>query len=482
MKQPQALAPLFLTETWERLGYYIVQSLLVLYLTLHLNFNDNKAYAITGEYGALIYISPIIGGFFADKLIGFRYAILIGAFALFSGYCMIALNNFHILFWGMAVVILGNGFLKPNISSFLGAFYETNDPRREGGFTIFYMGINIGSMLATLSAGFIQQKWGWSAAFSTAAAGMLIGSIVYLFGFKYYGSKGLPHKVKTQPLKFIANKIVIFIICLLVITVAHFFLTYPGYGNDALLIIGIALLIGLFYAACRYDAITRNKMFALILLITISIVFWAMFFQIFFAVTLFVERNIDRKLLGIHIPAVAFISLESVFILILGLPLAKLWQKLHRLKRNPSFGAKFSLSMFFMGFAFLILMIASKMPNAQGHIYAAWMILFYLLVTAGEMLLSPIGLSMITELAPPRLTGLMMGVWFMALGFGGALAGKLAQMASIPKSITDLTQTNHIYGHAFGLFALLSCAAGILALALTPWIKKLICYHSYKQS
>ncbi|MCH9644948.1 MAG: peptide MFS transporter [Gammaproteobacteria bacterium] len=481
MKQPEALKPLFLTETWERLGFYIVQALLVLYMTLHLNFSDDKAYAIAGEYSALIYISPIIGGFFADKIIGFRYSILIGAIALFAGYCMITTSSIHIIFWGMAVIILGNGFLKPNISSFLGEFYNENDPRREGGFTIFYMGINIGSMLATLSSGFIQQHLGWSPAFGFAAIGMLLGILVYVWGFKYYESKGMPHKVTAPSIKFFANKIV-FVSCLaLIVIIAYLFLTNTGYGNEVLLGMGIIMLFGLLYAANRHDAITRNKMYALIILIAISIVFWALFFQIFFAVNLFTDRNVDRVIFGIHIPAASFLSFEPIFILILGAPLAKMWQRLHRAKRNPSLGTKFSLSMLFTAFAFFVLMLATKTLNSHHQVFALWLVLFYFSITMGEMFLSPIGLAMITELSPPRLTGLMMGVWFMSLGFGGALTGVLARFASVPKSNTNLVATAHIYGHAFGYYALFSLIAGLITLALTPWIKRLICYHSYKQ-
>ncbi len=481
--QPKALRTLFLTEMWERFGFYVVQGLLVLYMTNHLNFSDAKSYAILGEYSALVYISPLIGGFFADRVLGFRYAILIGAIFLLLGYAVIATTSDHLLFWGLAAVILGNGFLKPNISSYLGEFYQTDDPRRDAGFTIFYMGINIGVMLSTASSGFIQQTFGWRAAFACAAVGMLIGIFAFISGFKRFGKLGLPlqkNRIYPTYLRIFTHKPVLLLTFVLITISAYLMLRVTSIGHILLIFIGISMLVWLFIRAFRYDAVSRNKLIALIVLIVISIVFWGLFFQMFSAVSLFTERNVNRLIFGIQIPPVAFISLESIAVLALGSPLAMLWRYLHSNHRSPSVGYKFSLAMLCSAISMGILVLAIHLPNAHQQIYPAWLILFFFMVTLGEMLLSPIGLSMVTELAPPQLVGLMMGVWFMALGYGGLLSGSLAQLADIPKSVTDIHITNHIYQHAFTIYGLIALAAAIVTLAIAPWIKKLITETHYQ--
>lgn len=476
MNQPRALISLFLTEMWERFGFYIIQGLLVLYMTNYLSFSDTKSYAILGEYTALAYISPIIGGYLADRLMGYRYSIIIGAVMLCAGYALIATTRLDLLYIGFALAILGNGFLKPNISSFLGDFYDEDDPRREAGFTIFYMGINIGVMLSTLSSGIIQRNFGWNAVFATAAVGMLIAIASFYFGFKYFKDKGLPTKradITPSFLKILASK-TNFIIFLVLSTLGIYLLMIStDVGDIFLIVMGVILLVTLLYTSTSFEKSARNKFFALITLIIISIIFWGLFFQIFFSATLFIERNVDRTIGGFQIPTVAFISLEAIFIILLGPLFAKLWQSLSISNRNLSLGLKFSLAMFAVAASLSVLALAIHLTPHNELVNPVWIIFAYLLITIGELFLSPIGLSMVTTLAPKHLVGLMMGVWFMALGFGGQLAGYLAKQASIPNGMKDLALTNSIYQHAFMNYAALALIAGLVLLILTPWLKKL---------
>lgn len=476
MRHPLALTPLFLTEMWERFGFYIVQGLLVIYLTNFLQYSDTKSYIILGEFSALVYISPILGGFFADHVLGYRYSILIGALLLGSGYTLLATIQHNLLFWGLACIITGNGFLKPNISSYLGEFYLPNDPRRDSGFTIFYMGINLGGLMATISSGFIQEHFGWSIAFTMAVAGMVVAIISFVLGFNRFADYGLPiqrEHIKPKFLLYFTNIPIIIALFIASILIAYLLLKFAHMGNILQIAMGIFLLFALLYSATKHDRIARNRMLALIFLITVSIIFWSIFFQAFFSVNLFVERSINRNINGIIIPPVTFLSLEIIFILLLGAPLAHMWQKLNRTKRGPSLGIKFSIAMIALATAMVVLVIATQMPLSGDKISPIWMIFFYLLLTIGEMLLSPIGLSMVTELAPSNLTGLMMGVWFLALGFGGAFAGHLAEKASIPAGITDIHIINTIYRRAFLEYAVLGFLVGIILLIVTPWLKKL---------
>lgn len=480
MKQPRALMPLFLTEMWERFGFYVVQSLLILYLTNLLNFSDSKSYLILGEYTALVYLTPIAGGIFSDRILGPRYSILIGAILLGVGYFLLAFNHaasHTLLFLGLAIVVVGNGFLKPNISSFLGEFYYEDDPRRNAGFTVFYIGINIGALLALGSAGIIQEKIDWWAAYGIAGVGMIIAFGTFAFGFSTFENRGFPiprkqilHKVT----RFFSYKTSIAASTLLSIIIVFLLLRSSGNAEILQSIVGIVVLLALIYIATRYEKPQRNKFFALLILIVASVIFWGMFFQIFAAVNLFTERNVDRYIMGISIPPSVFISLESFFILVFGPFLAWLWQNLHIKKIDPTPGLKFALAMFCVATSMALLVLGIHMHRPDSFVNPSWIVIFFVLITLGEMLLSPIGLSMVTELSPPHLSGLMMGVWFMALGFGGQLSGYFAKAASIPKGNLDKNMANLIYAHAFRNNAIIALVVGIILLALTPWLKRLI--------
>lgn len=476
MKQPKALTPLFLTEMWERFGFYVTQSLLILYLTTFLNFSDASAFILLGEFTALVYIAPLAGGFFADRILGPRYAILLGTIFLGLGYLLLGVYGHQLLFLSLSAIVVGNGLLKPNISSFLGEFYYPDDPRRDAGFTLFYIGINLGGLLALGGAGFIQEKWGWGTAFTSAAIGMVLAFCTFLYGFHTYENRGLPipRNQFNPQWRWLHSKTAIALLILAGFGISYFLLSRAGIANVLQTILGIVVLIALIVMACRYERSQRRKFFVLIILILASIVFWGMLFQIFGAVNLFTDRNVDRHLFGTFMmPTPAFIAMETIFIILMGPFLAMLWQRLHIKKLDPTPGTKFALAMLSVALAMGILVVAIHAHRADGYISPGWIVIFYLFITLGEMLLSPIGLAMVTELSPPHLSGLMMGIWFMALGFGGELSGFLAKQASVPKQILGVSASNPIYQHAFAHNALFALIVGIILLILSPFLKRL---------
>ena len=476
MRQPKALAPLFLTEMWERFGYYIISSLLIFYLVNQLRLSDAQSFTLLSEFTALVYIAPLACGFFSDRLLGPRYSILIGAGFLGVGYLLLAVNTHTLLFLSLSIVVIGNGLLKPNISSFLGEFYYENDPRRDAGFTLFYMGINLGALIAISGSGFIQETMGWKATFIAAAIGMVLAFGSFFFGFKSYENRGLPlsrRSIKSKLLRLLSWKINTALLLLACIAVAYGLLKSANTAEIIQAIVGVLTLIGLVILAFRYEKPQRNKFLVLIILILASVVFWGLFFQVFSAVNLFTERDVYRSLFNVLIPPNTFIALESIFILILGPFLAWLWQTLHVKKRDPTPGMKFSLAMLFVAIAMWVLVLAIHFHRPDGLINPGWILVFYIFLTVGEMLLSPIGLSMVTELSPPRLSGFMMGIWFMALGFGGELSGFLSKQASIPQHTIDIQAANQIYAQAFFRNGLLSLIVFIILLALSPWLKRL---------
>lgn len=493
MNQPRALIPLCLTEMWERFGLYLVQGLLIFYMTKALNFSDIKSYAVMGQFTALVYISPLLGGACADRLLGYRYTILLGIIFLFFGYAILGIPD-DALSWlsgnlesakenklliGLSIVILGNGFLKPNISSFLGEFYETNDPRRDSGFTIFYMGFNIGIALSTLSSGYIQRQFGWSACFSVAAAGLILALILFCWGYKYFGDKGLPPSINLDQSslieKWLHKKIILAVTILCTAYICYQLLKLAHFGNFLLAGVGILILLILSIYAMHLEKFWRDRMLTLLILIIISIVFWGLFFQIFLVANLFIDRNVDRVILGYSIPSVAFISLEAIFIFLLSPLFAIFWRRLYQKKMQVSRGLQFSVALITIGIALQLLVIGIHFPNSTGLVYPFWIVISYFIITISELLLSPIGLSMVTQLAPPKITGLMMGVWFLGLSYGGLLAGFLGKQASIPKNLIDyIDKTNLIYAHAFQNYALLAFVVAAIVLLITPWLNRLM--------
>lgn len=465
-RHPKALSFLFLTEMWERFGFYIVQGLLVLYMTEYFGLSDSASYSILGTYTALVYLAPLGGGYLASNYLGFKKSILFGGFLLILGYAILAFtDSLSIIYPALAIIIVGNGFLKPNISSLLGSQYKDNDPRRDAGFTIFYIGINIGALLAGLSSGYIKEYYGWRASFLCASVGLVIGMMVFLYGRKYIVDKK-PRKL--SPL----FKISFLIACLIAIVCISFLMQLYNVSNWLLPCAGIVLLIYLGYLSYQQDPVTRAKLIILNFLFLASIIYWTLFFQLFSSANLFVERLVDMRLFGVPLSASVFWGSESIFIILLGPFFAWLWHSLAVRGYNPSAMTKFFWSLICAGIAFLILSISTSFANEGQLVAPAWVFLAYFVLTLGELLLSPIGLSAVTTLAPKHLVGFMMGVWFVSLGFGGIFSGMIAKFASIPDTIIAANEKLAIYQHAFFYYACLAFIFAILLFFVNVFLKR----------
>lgn len=449
--QPKALPFLFLTELWERFGFYIVQGLLVLYITEYFGFTDSESYTILGVFTAFAYISPLAGGYLANRFLGYRTSIVWGGLFLILGYTLLALPYPHVLFYpGLATIIIGNGLFKPNISSLLGLQYEVDDPRRDSGFTIFYVGINIGASLAGLSSGYIKNYFGWRMSFALAALGLAIGLATFLYGLRYI--KG--DESSNRP-KFLA-KYQFLLYCFLAIIGMNFLLEVRILSDWLLPCVGILLLIFLVVITWQQNADYRKKMFVLNILILSSIIFWTLFLQIFYSANLFVDRLVDKHLFGIPLTTTVFYASEGIFIILLGPFFAWSWDVLGHHNKNPTPITKFCLGILFAGLGFLLLGISTQFLNQNELINPIWVFASYLLITIGELFLSPIGLSAVTMLAPPHLIGMMMGIWFVASGFGGIFAGTIAKIASIPSNAVTPYAKLAIYHKAFFDYAYLA--------------------------
>jgi POT family proton-dependent oligopeptide transporter len=463
---PKALYFLSLTEMWERFGFYVVQGLLILYMTRYFGFSDNTSYTILGIFSAFVYISPFIGGILADKVLGFKIAIVWGGLFLVLGYILLALPWAKALFYpALATIIIGNGLFKPNISSLLGFQYSPDDPRRDSGFTIFYIGINLGVLLAGFSSGYIKDFFGWRMSFGLASIGLIIGLGTFFFGLKH-----LSHTQHVKPsYKFQWQ---LFIYCLLAIIGMNFLLRIQILADWLLPAVGIVLLVFLLLLTMQQQADYRKRLLLLNFLIISSIVFWTLFLQMFFSVNLFIDRLVDKTLFGLPLTTTVFYASESIFIILLGPLFAWGWDALAQRNKNPSPILKFALGIFCAGIGFAILSVSTLSPDATGYIDPLWIFLAYLFITIGELLLSPIGLSAVTLLAPPHLIGMMMGVWFVAIGFGGIFAGLIAKIASVPENVHSIADKLLIYHHAFLNYAYLAFAVAIILFFMCLWVNK----------
>lgn len=466
---PKSLPYLFLTEMWERFGFYVVQGMLVLYLTESFGFSDDRSYAISGAFTALAYISPIVGGLLADKLLGFKTAIIWGIVFLIIGYALLAQPWFPKTFYiALATIIVGVGLLKPNISSLLGAMYDMDDPNRDSGFTIFYIGINFGILFAGLGSGFIKDYFGWHAGFGLASLGLVIGLITFNLGLKEF-----KHLTTLKQSSTALAQLLVILGCIPVIAIFSYLLQSIALCQWLLSLVGVFLLIFLFIFTLKQEPYFRRRLFTLNMLILSSVIFWMIYWQMFLSVNLFIDRLIDKYWFGIHIPTTAFYTLEALFIIILGPALAWSWQTLNQSNRNPSSLLKFVLAIFLVGLAFVTLTLSTYFPNAEHLINPLWIVLSYFLITLGEMLLSPIGLSAVTILAPPHLVGLMMGIWFVSLGFGGQFAGILAKFSSIHKS-DNLMTVLQTYRSAFLIYACLAFAVALILFFIQLRLRKIL--------
>lgn len=475
---PKALSYLFLTEMWERFGFYVVQGMLVLYLTKGFGFTDNKSYTISGLFTALAYISPMVGGFLADAFLGFEVAILWGGVFLIAGYAMLAFLSLESFYFALATIIIGTGLFKPNISSLLGTLYRNDENRRDSGFTIFYIGINVGILLSG-SSGIIKNYLGWNACFAFASAGLIVSLITFGIGIKT-GAVKLQENSRpvSRSTKFYLHKPFLIFYCVMAAVLLGFLLQSKFLDNWLLPTVGVALLIFMFMLAQRQEAYDRQRLYVLNILIISSIVFWALFWQMFFSVNLFVDRLVDRQILGMHVPTTLFYTLESIFIISFGPALAWCWQTLNEANRNPSSFLKFVSAIVCAGLGFAVLALSTYFYNSEHLVHPLWIVLAYFFITTGEMLLSPIGLSSVTLLSPPRLTGMMMGIWFSALGFGGQFAGELAKLSSVEGVAHDAMAQLPVYRAAFLKYAVLAFGVATFLFLLKFFLRKVLSYET----
>jgi POT family proton-dependent oligopeptide transporter len=477
---PAGLFVCFLTEMWERFSYYGMRALLIFYLTKHWEFSDASSYLIYGAYTSLVYIMPVFGGMLADQVLGSKKAVTYGAILLVLGHTgMTVESEVQIFYLSLALIISGVGFLKPNISTLVGALYEEGDPRRDSGFTIFYMGINIGAFSATLLCGYLGETYGWAYGFGAAGIGMLFGLVIFLFGQPYLqGLAGPPSNLYKEKNFGISNENWAYISGILMVLVSWFLVQNQQLVGSLLGGFG-AICIGgwLFYTLLKCPPIERDRLIVVGILILFSLMFWALFEQAGSSLNILTDRGVDRSLLGWTVPASMFQSLNALFIFTLAPFFAMLWIALAKRNMEPSTPLKFAIGIIFVGLGFLVLV--AGMESSDGVQTAViWIILIYLLHTLGELCLSPVGLSSVTKLSPQRIVGVMMGMWFFASAAGNYVAGLIARATS-SNSMSATNETFDLVQKAsfvevYTNVGLMAVGCGVVLALITPILKRLM--------
>jgi POT family proton-dependent oligopeptide transporter len=474
---PRQLYLLFFAEMWERFSFYGMKALLIAYMVTQLKFDEPKAYAILGSYAALVYTMPMFGGIMADRFLGYRRAVMFGGILMVLGHFILSLPTDWSFFYGMAFIICGNGFFKPNISSLVGTLYSNNDPRKDSGFSIFYMGINIGAALGGLLCGYVGERINWHYGFGLAGIFMFVGLVVFAIGKKSLQHRGLPPDeaaLKKPRFAFLSTEHLIYGGSLLMIPIIVMLFNQYGVMDYIMFGLGLASLVYLVYIAFQMEPAAKYKLFAALVLIIFSTVFWAFYEQNAGSLNLFAMRNVDMNVAGNELPALSVNNfLPPGWVVLLSFAFAWLWPWLAKHGKEPSTPLKFALSFIFMGFGFCVFYLGCQASTATGLIPFFSFVGGYFFIICGELCLSPIGLSMVTKLSPARIVAMMMGIWFFASAIGEFLAGKIGALMSVPEAVVDdPVRSLPYYADILSRIGIASIIIGIVLAFLAPVIKK----------
>ncbi len=597
---PVGLYTLFFAEMWERFSFYGMRALLIFYMTKaeFLKYADKDAYGIYAAYGAMVYATPFFGGLLADRVLGPRMAVVVGGLLMAAGHLLMTVEVKLAFFVALALLIVGNGFFKPNISTIVGTLYPEGSTKRDGGFTIFYMGINLGAALAPLVCGYIGETYGWHWGFGLATLGMLVGVAVFVapnwltqvliltgavgcsgvLFFKWDNTYqlvvnaisgvalltaagvavmalargGLPKNAGRPAFPEAASKptviglradLTIYLGILLVVPVIAFLVQRSEIADKLLYALAVTAFGWLLFQAVSSNRIERERLFVVLIMMFFSMTFWGFFEQAGSSISNFTDRNVDRvveeerilttadvgqtlqlkpnqemlgypdgrpgksgifnltaldasreelarskqqtfdfviseqhvgmKVGGSEVKASMFQACNPIFILIFGLVFTTLWDVMGRANREPSVPFKFSLGLFQLGLGFFALWYGANHADSRGMVAMSWLVLGYLLHTTGELCLSPVGLSMVTKLSPARIVSTVMGAWFLSIAMAHIIAGKIASLTAVTeKTVPPPIDTVHVYGDVFGKVGAAAIVAGLICLALVPFLKK----------
>lgn len=471
---PRGLFVLFYAEMWERFSYYGMRALLILYLTKFWLFSDGKSNLIYGAYTSLVYITPVLGGYLADRWLGQRKAVLFGGALLALGHLFMAVEGIHgatdplvkqadpaiNVFWlALALIIVGSGFLKANISVIVGQLYRMTDTRRDSAYTVFYMGINAGAALGTILVGYLGETIGWSWGFGLAGIGMVLGLVIFVFGKPALKGKGEPPAPLLRP-----KEMALYGIGIGAVAVIWFLIQYQDVIQTLLIVSGVAMLAYTLYEAFKLPREPRERMFAILFLIALNPIFWGLFEQAGGSLNLYTDRYVDRQ----GVPTSLFQSINPIYIMLFAPVFAALWQWLGKRGLEPSAPAKFGFALIQVGLAFLVFVWGAQSVGIGVLTPVIFVFLIYLLQTTGELCLSPVGLSAMTRLAPLHLGSFIMGAWFYMTAVGNFVAGKIGEATGGESGAMSQELTLGIYNK----IGWITIGVALVVLALSPIVRR----------
>jgi POT family proton-dependent oligopeptide transporter len=471
---PRGLFVLFYAEMWERFSYYGMRALLILYLTKFWLFSDGSSNLIYGAYTSLVYITPVLGGYLADRWLGQRKAVLFGGIVLALGHLFMAYEGIHGLtdpaakqadpainvFWlALALIIVGAGFLKANISVIVGQLYKMTDTRRDAAYTIFYMGVNTGAALGTILVGYLGETIGWSYGFGLAGIGMLLGLVIFVVGKPALKGRGEPPKPLAKK-----RELVLYGTGAAAVVVIWFLIQYVSVIQSLLVVSGIAMLLYTLYEAFKLPKEPRERIFAILFLIALNPVFWGLFEQAGGSLSLYTEKFVDRG----GVPTSLFQSINPIYIVLFSPIIAGIWTVLGRKGLEPSAPAKFALALAQVGLGFLVFVWGAGTGDPAVMTSVLFVFLIYALHTTGELCLSPVGLSAMTRLSPLHLGSFIMGAWFYMTAVGNFVAGKIGEATGGESGAMDKALTLSIYSR----IGWITLGVALVVLLLSPIVKR----------
>jgi POT family proton-dependent oligopeptide transporter len=469
LSQPKALKNIFLTEMWERFSYYGITALLILYINKEFNLSKDDVYTIYGAYGALVYMTPLLGGYLTDKFLGCYQAVLLGATLIVVGHFVVALHDpQHLFFYlGLSLVIVGTGFFTPSINACLGELYSSDDKRRDSGFTIAYMGRNIGTILAPILCAWIAARFDWRYAFIVAGVGMMFGMHTFIRAKKDLAGASFASMNAEQFLK-------VSLITILVTGIIFVLMLVPKVVGWALLVVSLGLCTYLLRLFIEISEQTRKRMWAALILTAFYVAFMILLQQSGGALNLFTDEFVNKEFLSFHIETGMFQSVEPLAVVILSPLFVLFWRRLDERGFLLSYGQKFSIGILVMSLSFWLLAVAMSTMNDAHQIAMSWINSAYLMQACGELFIGPIGLAMISKLIPNRLVGLFMGIWVLAQSVANYLAALIGNVITPQDSgAMNALLLMHDYKVAFFSLGLAGVLIALLLFFVSPALRRL---------
>lgn len=498
---PKGLFYLFFAELWERFSFYGMRALLVLYMTKQLLFTDKMSFGVYGAYMSLVYFTPLIGGVLADNYLGLRKSIILGGVLMALGHFFLSIETEFFFYGSLALLIVGNGLFKPNISTFVGKLYPQGDDRRDAGFTIFYMGINVGGAVAPLLCAWVAEVYGWHYGFTLAGIGMLLGLLFFYRGLKnnVFGDLGGIPNQKLYDRKIFGldkGKLITLGSCFSVPLFA-LLVVYHEYEHYMVWLASFVILVALGMIYQSVESLHRGRLIVVGYFTILMSLFWAIFEQAGSSLTLFADRNID--LIGMN--AAQTNSINSGFIILLSIPFSMLWNTLTKKNMNPNSAIKSGVGLFLLGLGFVVFAWSANSADDLAQTSMWYLILGYFILTVGELFISPIGLSKMSELSPPKYLAFIMGVFFTSSFYGHFFAGKIAKLTSVNDvttspfangllgnitewitgfsiagldGVSDAFKQLFSYVSVYGGFGVITMLIGVIAILISPWIHKMM--------